>query len=65
MPNEFTHDVFLSHSLKDKAVMCAVAERLRKECRFIPLRLDDAPIAGYPTELGFVVSLLARGSFPS
>jgi TIR domain len=103
----FTHDVFLSHSSKDKAVVCAVAERLRadglhvwfdgwelrpgdsipakiedglehsrvlvlcmsanafasdwaqlesgtfrfrdplnKERRFIPLRLDDAPIKG-------------------
>jgi len=27
----FTHDVFLSHSAKDKAVVRAVAERLRKD----------------------------------
>jgi hypothetical protein len=27
----FTHDVFLSHSSKDKAVVRAVAERLRKD----------------------------------
>jgi hypothetical protein len=29
MPDDFTHDVFLSHSSKDKAVVRAVAERLR------------------------------------
>ena len=28
---EFTHDVFLSHSAKDKAVVRAVAERLRAD----------------------------------
>ena len=27
----FTHDVFLTHSAKDKAVVRAVAERLRKD----------------------------------
>ena len=27
----FTHDVFLSHSTNDKAVVHAVAERLRKD----------------------------------
>jgi hypothetical protein len=80
----FTHDVFLSHSAKDKAVVRPLAGRLRqdgrrndsqpstinhqpfggsdwaqleagtfrfrdplnKERRFIPLRLDDAPIKG-------------------
>ena len=31
MPNDFTHDVFLSHSSKDKAVVRAVAERLRAD----------------------------------
>ncbi len=31
MPNEFTHDVFLSHSSKNKAVVRAVAERLRAD----------------------------------
>jgi hypothetical protein len=84
MPNEFQHDVFLSHSAKDKAVVRPLADRLRKnalrddsqpltlnpqplggsdwaqleagtfrfrdplnkERRFIPLRLDDAPIKG-------------------
>jgi hypothetical protein len=59
----FTHDVFLSHSAKDKAVVRPVAGRLRltlsrlstlnhqptcgplnQERRFIPLRLDDAPM---------------------
>jgi hypothetical protein len=28
MPDKFTHDVFLSHSSKDKAVVRAVAELL-------------------------------------
>jgi hypothetical protein len=28
MPDDFTHDVFLSHSSKDKAVVRAVAERM-------------------------------------
>ena len=36
----------LSHSSKDKAVVRPVAERLRKDRRFIPLRLDDTPIKG-------------------
>jgi len=31
MPDDFTHDVFLSHSSKDKAVVRAVAERLRAD----------------------------------
>ena len=31
MPNEFQYDVFLSHSAKDKAVVRAVAERLRAD----------------------------------
>jgi len=31
MPDEFTHDVFLSHSSKDKAVVRPLAERLRKD----------------------------------
>jgi TIR domain-containing protein/Golgi phosphoprotein 3 GPP34 len=31
MPDAFTHDVFLSHSAKDKAVVRAVAERLRAD----------------------------------
>ena len=31
MPVDFTHDVFLSHSSKDKAVVRAVAERLRAD----------------------------------
>ncbi len=32
MSNEtFTHDVFLSHSAKDKAVVRPLAERLRKD----------------------------------
>ena len=33
MPDQFTHDVFLSHSSKDKAVVRAVAERLRADGR--------------------------------
>jgi hypothetical protein len=31
MPDEFKYDVFLSHSSKDKAVVCPIAERLRKD----------------------------------
>ncbi len=31
MSDEFPYDVFLSHSAKDKAVVRAVAERLRKD----------------------------------
>ena len=31
MADDFTHDVFLSHSSKDKAVVRAVAERLRTD----------------------------------
>jgi hypothetical protein len=31
MPSEFQYDVFLSHSAKDKAVVRAVAERLRAD----------------------------------
>ena len=31
MPDEFPYDVFLSHSAKDKAVVRALAERLRAD----------------------------------
>jgi len=31
MSSEFEYDVFLSHSSKDKAVVCAMAERLRTD----------------------------------
>ena len=31
MADDFTYDVFLSHSSKDKAVVRAVAERLRED----------------------------------
>jgi hypothetical protein len=31
MPEEFTHDVFLSHSTKDKAIVRPLAERLRAD----------------------------------
>ncbi len=31
MSNDFQHDVFLSHSAKDKAVVRPLAERLRKD----------------------------------
>ncbi|MEK7677388.1 MAG: toll/interleukin-1 receptor domain-containing protein, partial [Verrucomicrobiota bacterium] len=31
MPEHFPFDVFLSHSAKDKAVVRAVAERLRQD----------------------------------
>ncbi len=109
MSNEFTFDVFLSHSSKDKVVVRAIAERLRadglrvwfdedripakveeglehsrvlvlcmsanafgsewaqletgtfrfrdplnKERRFIPLRLDDAPIKGSLAEFLYI-----------
>jgi hypothetical protein len=33
MPDEFPHDVFLSHSAKDKAVVRPLAERLRQDGR--------------------------------
>jgi len=46
MGEQFKYDVFLSHISKDKAVVRPVAERLRKDRRFIPLRLDDVPIKG-------------------
>ena len=36
MPNEFTHDVFLSHSAKDKAVVRPLAERADKPNRRPP-----------------------------
>ena len=38
---------------------------LNKERRFIPLRLDDAPIKGYALARCFAGSLLAHGSPPS
>ena len=31
MADDFAYDVFLSHSSKDKAIVCAVAERLRAD----------------------------------
>ena len=31
MPGEFQYEVFLSHSAKDKAMVCPLAERLRKD----------------------------------
>ena len=31
MPDEFQHDVFLSHSAKDKAVVRPLAKRLRQD----------------------------------
>jgi len=122
MSSEFHFDVFLSHSSKDKAVVRAVAERLRadglrvwldewelkpgdsipakieegleysrmlvlcmsasafgsdwaqlesgtfrfrdplnKERRFIPLRLDDAPIKGSLTQFFYINWLMENG----
>jgi hypothetical protein len=52
MPNEFQYDVFLSHCTKDKAVLRALAERLRKDppglqpSAFILQPFPDAPIKG-------------------
>ena len=52
MSNEFTNDVFLSHSVKDKAVTSPVAERLREDrpglhpSSFILQPFPDAPIKG-------------------
>src|SRR5687767_923424 len=115
MADDFTYDVFLSHSAKDKAVVRPLAERLRedglrvwfdeweirpgdsipakieeglehsrtlvlcmsahafgpdwatlesqtfrfrdplnKERRFIPLRLDEAPIKGFLTQFPYI-----------
>ena len=31
MSDSFTHDVFLSHSSKDKKIVCDIAERLQKD----------------------------------
>ena len=42
MADEFTYDVFLSHSSKDKAVVRAVAERLRADG--VRVWLDDREI---------------------
>jgi hypothetical protein len=42
MPDDFTHDVFLSHSSKDEAVVRAVAERLRADG--LRVWLDDLEI---------------------
>jgi hypothetical protein len=36
MPETFDFDVFLSHSSKDKAVVCPLAERLRKDGLQLP-----------------------------
>jgi hypothetical protein len=57
MSADFQYDVFLGHSAKDKEGVRPLAERLRadtfrfrdplnQECRFIPLRLDNAPTKG-------------------
>ena len=48
MPDAFQHDVFLSHSAKDKAVVRAVEEWLRKDWR----RNDSQPSAINPQPLG-------------
>ena len=50
MSDEFQYDVFLSHSVKDKAVVRDVAERLRKE---------GLPSASQPSTLN---SQLSAGS---
>jgi hypothetical protein len=53
MPNVFQYDIFLSHSAKDKAVVRAVAERLRKArpglqpSAFILQPFPDASINGF------------------
>jgi hypothetical protein len=31
MPDDFRFDVFLSHSSKDKPVVCDIAERLKRD----------------------------------
>ena len=46
MGEQFRYDVLLGHSSKDKPVVCPVAQRRWKDGRFIPLRLDDAPVKG-------------------
>ncbi|MGD0946967.1 MAG: toll/interleukin-1 receptor domain-containing protein [Candidatus Binatia bacterium] len=49
---EFTHDVFLSHSAKDKAIVRAVAERLRADG--LRVWLDDweiKPGASIPAKI--------------
>jgi hypothetical protein len=50
MPNEFQHDVFLSHSAKDMAVVRPLADRLRKN----GLRNDSQPSTAWRLGLGAV-----------
>ena len=63
----FTHDVFLSHSSKDKAVVRAVAERLRQDglCRNTqPSTLNYQPTGGSDwaqLEAGVLVSAETGG----
>ena len=46
MSNEaFTHDVFLSHSAKDKGVVRAVAERLRQDGLRVWFEEWELPVA--------------------
>lgn len=45
VPDGFLYDVFLSHTAKDKAVACPLAERLRADC--VKVWFDDwAPNPG-------------------
>ena len=62
MPNEFTHDVFLSHSAKDKAMVrlfslsASTGERAGVRCRSLlfPERLrQDGPFKFGPRTSGF------------
>jgi hypothetical protein len=59
-PEAFTHDVFLSHSTKDKAVVRPLAERLRKArpelqpSAFILQPFPDAPIKGALAQFPYI-----------
>jgi hypothetical protein len=41
LATEFQHDVFLSHSAKDKAVVRLLAERLRQDGLKVPQALEN------------------------
>ena len=51
MSDEFPYDVFLSHSMKDKAVVRDVAERLRKDGRLpkVEVRRVEADVPFHPS----------------
>lgn len=80
MPDQFTHDVFLSHSSKDKAVVRSLAERLRadglkvwfdewvlKPGDSIPAKIEEGPLHfGFRiSDFGFAQPGLSAQAFGS